>query len=186
MNGEPLPFLNGFPLRLVVPGHFGTYWVKHLHRVTVLDRPFQGYFMTDTYRMPANACQCVEPGTRPADTIPIGRYRVRSFLTNVADGARVPAGPLPLRGIAFDGGSGIRRVLVSADGGTRWTEARLGENLGRYSFRPFAIALALTPGPHRLMVQAESMAGERQPLSASWNPSGYALNRIETLIVTAE
>lgn len=40
MNGEALPILNGFPLRLVVPGYFGTYWVKHLHEITVLDEEF--------------------------------------------------------------------------------------------------------------------------------------------------
>lgn len=185
MNGEPLPFLNGFPLRLVVPGHFGTYWVKHLHRITVLDRPFDGYFMAGTYRMPANACQCVEPGTRPAKTVPIGRYRARSFLTNVTDGTRVPTGPLALRGIAFDGGSGMRRVAVSVDGGASWMPARLGDDLGRYSFRPFTATVALNPGQRRLMVRAESMAGEQQPLTANWNPSGYALNRIETVAVTA-
>lgn len=45
MNGEPLPWLNGFPLRLVVPGHYGTYWVKHLHEITVVDEQFKGFWM---------------------------------------------------------------------------------------------------------------------------------------------
>src|SRR5262249_36968496 len=63
MNGEALPMLNGFPLRLVVPGYFGTYWVKHLNEITVLDQPFSGFWMDTAYRVPDNACACVEPGT---------------------------------------------------------------------------------------------------------------------------
>ncbi|MGQ3178496.1 MAG: molybdopterin-dependent oxidoreductase, partial [Blastomonas fulva] len=45
MNGADLPFLNGYPLRLVVPGHFGTYWVKHLTEINVVDAEFDGYWM---------------------------------------------------------------------------------------------------------------------------------------------
>src|SRR5258708_30374724 len=37
MNGEQLPLLNGFPLRLVVPGWCGGYWVKMLNDIEVLD-----------------------------------------------------------------------------------------------------------------------------------------------------
>ncbi len=44
MNGEDLPVLNGFPLRLVVPGYYGTYWVKHLHEITVTDEDFNGFW----------------------------------------------------------------------------------------------------------------------------------------------
>ena len=58
MNGEALPWLNGFPLRLVVPGHYGTYWVKHLNAITVLDKPFEGFWMKTAYRIPDNACGC--------------------------------------------------------------------------------------------------------------------------------
>lgn len=42
MNGEDLPFLNGFPLRLIVPGYYGTYWVKHLNEITVIDNVYDG------------------------------------------------------------------------------------------------------------------------------------------------
>ncbi len=186
MNGEPLPFLNGFPLRLVVPGWFGTYWVKHLHRITVLDTPFAGYFMAKTYRMPDNECGCVEPGTKPESTRPITALRVRSFITNLADGAKLAAGkPVAVRGIAFDSGSGIRRVQLSADGGQSWQDTRLRESLGRHAFRGWDATLRLPAGAHRLMARAESLGGEIQPLQASWNPSGYARNVAETVRVTA-
>ena len=44
MNGEPLPLLNGFPLRLVVPGWYATYWVKMLNDVEVLQEPDRNYW----------------------------------------------------------------------------------------------------------------------------------------------
>lgn len=185
MNGEPLPFLNGFPLRLVVPGWFGTYWVKHLERITVLDRPFDGHFMTKTYRMPDNDCGCVAPGTRAEKTVPISRLRVRSFITSHMAGAVVAAGQVELAGLAFDSGAGIRRVMLSADGGVSWAEARLGPDRGRYGFRGWSVPVELRRGAHVLMARAETMAGEVQPLVASWNPSGYARNVVERVKVTA-
>ena len=185
MNGAPLPFLNGFPLRLVVPGWFGTYWVKHLERITVLDRPFDGHFMAKTYRMPDNDCGCVEPGTKPERTVPITRLRVRSFITSVQDGAQLKAGRQDLAGFAFDGGAGIRRVMVSADGGSSWAEAQLDADMGRYAFRGWRAVVELGRGAHLLMARAETMGGELQPMVATWNPSGYARNVVERVKVTA-
>src|SRR5207247_3646270 len=82
MNGEPLPMLNGFPLRLVVPGYFGTYWVKHLNELEVAGDVFGGFFMSTAYRIPATPGGCVEPGTVPTATIPITKFKIRSFLTS--------------------------------------------------------------------------------------------------------
>ena len=113
MNGQDLPFLNGFPLRLVVPGYYGNYWVKHLSEITVIDSVFDGFWMKSAYRIPDNDCNCTPPGTPPKTTIPIGRFTVRSFITSVADGAKVAAGQqIVLKGIAFDGGTGIDRKSV--------------------------------------------------------------------------
>src|ERR1700746_2151923 len=112
MNGEDLPFLNGFPLRLVVPGYYGTYWVKHLNEITVLDHEFDGFWMKSAYRIPDTPNNSVEPGTAPKAPIPINRFTVRSFITNVTDGAKLKAGKTMLKGIAFDGGKGIREVAV--------------------------------------------------------------------------
>ena len=186
MNGQDLPFLNGFPLRLVVPGYYGTYWVKHLNEITVIDSVFDGYWMKTAYRIPDNDCNCTEPGTPPKTTIPIGRLTVRSFITSVGDGAKVAAGqPVTLKGIAFDGGTGIKEVAVSTDDGKSWTPAKLGQDLGKYSFREWQLPVTLTAGPHELKVRATSNGGQTQPMTPLWNPAGYLRNVVETTRVTA-
>ena len=185
MNGQDLPFLNGFPLRLVVPGYYGTYWVKHLNEITVIDSVFDGYWMKTAYRIPDNDCNCTEPGTPPKTTIPIGRLTVRSFITSVGDGAKVAAGQqIVLKGIAFDGGTGIKEVTVSTDGKS-WTPAKLGQDLGKYSFREWQLPVTLAAGPHELKVRATSNGGQTQPMTPLWNPAGYLRNVVETTRVTA-
>jgi DMSO/TMAO reductase YedYZ molybdopterin-dependent catalytic subunit len=185
MNGEDLPVLNGFPLRLVVPGYYGTYWVKHLNEINVVDNIFEGFWMKTAYRIPDNDCNCVEPGTAPKATIPINRFTVRSFITNVTDGTRLKAGVTNLKGIAFDGGNGIKDVAVSADGGKTWETTRLGKDLGKYSFREWSFPVKLSEGTHELKVRATSNDGKTQPMEALWNPAGYLRNVVETVRVTA-
>jgi sulfite dehydrogenase (cytochrome) subunit A len=186
MNGEDLPFLNGFPLRLIVPGYYGTYWVKHLNEITVIDSVFDGFWMKSAYRIPDTPNNAVEPGTAPKATIPINRFTVRSFITSVGDGAKVAAGqPITLKGIAFDGGTGIKEVAVSTDDGKSWTPAKLGQDLGKYSFREWQLPVTLTAGPHALMVRATSNGGQTQPMKPLWNPAGYLRNVVETTRVTA-
>jgi sulfite dehydrogenase (cytochrome) subunit A len=186
MNGQDLPFLNGFPVRLVVPGYYGTYWVKHLSEITVIDSVFDGFWMKSAYRIPDNDCNCTEPGTPPKTTIPIGRLTVRSFITSVGDGAKVAAGqPITLKGIAFDGSTGIKEVVVSTDDGKSWTPAKLGQDLGKYSFREWQLPVTLAAGPHELKVRATNNGGQTQPMKPLWNPAGYLRNVVETTRVTA-
>ena len=147
MNGADIPLLNGFPVKLIVPGYYGTYWVKHLSEIEVVDQTFEGFWMKPAYRVPDNDCACIDPGTTPAATRPIGRFNVRSFITSVTDGARLRAGrPMMVRGIAFDGGQGIREVAYSTDGGQSWQGARLGADIGRYSFREFTFGFTPKKG----------------------------------------
>jgi DMSO/TMAO reductase YedYZ molybdopterin-dependent catalytic subunit len=185
MNGDDLPVLNGFPLRLVVPGYYGTYWVKHLNEVTVLDHEFDGFWMKSAYRIPDTPFNSVEPGTTPKAIIPINRFTVRSFITSVSDGAKLKHGRAMLRGIAFDGGKGVKQVEVSTDGGKTWIPAKLGRDLGRYSFREWKLPVKLATGGHELKVRATSNSGETQPAEPRWNPAGYLRNVIETTRVTA-
>ncbi len=186
MNGQDLPYLNGYPLRLVVPGWYGTYWVKHLSEITVLDQPFEGYWMKTAYRVPDTPDASVPAGTKPAATRPISRLNVRSFLTSHADGARVAAkSDIALRGIAFCSGDGIANVRVSTDDGVTWNEARLGDDAGRYSFREWRIGVVLTPGHHTIRVRATTRSGETQPMQPLWNPPGYMRNVVESVVVEA-
>jgi DMSO/TMAO reductase YedYZ molybdopterin-dependent catalytic subunit len=185
MNGTDLPVLNGFPLRLVVPGYYGTYWVKHVSEVTVIDSVFDGFWMKSAYRIPDNDTNSVEPGTVPKATIPINRLTVRSFITSVPDGATLKAGATTLKGIAFDGGSGIKQVDVSTDGGTTWAAAKLGTDLGKYSFREWTMPVTLAAGGHDLKVRATSNGGKVQPAQSLWNPAGYLRNGVETTRITA-
>lgn len=190
MNGEELPALNGFPVRLVVPGYYSTYWVKHINQITVVNSVYDTYYMTKAYRIPNNACACVPPGTTPTSTIPIGKMNVRSFITNVSNGQKMGYGSMgsmgtSVRGIAFDGGSGIKNVAFSSDGGGSWQNAQLGMDYGKYSFRQWQIQFSPpSPGTYVLKVRATNNAGQTQPLTPTWNPSGYMRNVVESVTVT--
>ncbi|BAC52522.1 blr7257 [Bradyrhizobium diazoefficiens USDA 110] len=184
MNGEDLPFLNGFPLRLIVPGYYGTYWVKHLNEITVIDNVYDGFWMKSAYRIPDTPNNAIEPGTTPKATIPINRFTIRSFITSVPDGAKLKAGATTLRGIAFDGGKGIKDVAVSTDGGKTWTSAKLGKDLGKYSFREWKLPVKLAAGTVELKVRATGNGGETQPDQPRWNPAGYLRNVVETVRVS--
>lgn len=183
MNGEDLPLLNGYPIRLVLPGYFGTYWIKHLSEIEVIDHTFDGFFMKTAYRVPDNDCQCLPAGNALTTSRPIGRLPVRSFVTSLHEGQTLQLGQnQALRGIAFDGGSGIRRVEISDDGGYSWLPTRLGESLGNYSFREWrADWKPRQRGVVQLQVRAQNGQGETQPAKATWNPGGYARHSIETL-----
>jgi len=186
MNGKPLTMLNGFPARLVVPGWYGTYWVKALSDVTVLSKTFEEFWMKPAYRIPDNPCACVPPGTAPGKTVPINRMNTRSLIIEPSQGNRLPAGKeVVISGLAFSGGYGIKDVVVSVDGGKIWKEVKLGKDLGKYSWIQWQLPWRPTQkGKYTLMARATNSIGESQPFDSLWNPSGYMLNNIEKVDVT--
>jgi DMSO/TMAO reductase YedYZ molybdopterin-dependent catalytic subunit len=187
MNGEPLPLLNGFPLRLVVPGWYSTYWVKMLNDIEVLDKPDDNFWTTKAYLIPDTPSANIVPGQKDVKMVPINRMVPRSFFTNIQDGAVLKVGRTTMvRGIAFGGDAGVAKVFFSADAGGRWQEARLGSNHGKYSFRQWELPLRLSsPGSHKLMIKALNTAGSIQPDHANWNGGGYMRNVIESVSVQA-
>ena len=184
MNDEPLPMLNGFPARLVVPGYFATYWLKSLSSIRVLDVPDDNFWMKAAYRIPDTP----RGNTTPEDmksgkvaTVPIAKMPVRSFLISPDGSTKIPAGfPLRLRGTAFSGYGGIKKVEVSFDNAANWTDAQLGPEAGAYSFRTWSLNWApKTAGRYQLAVRATDAQGNVQPDEGVWNPGGYLWNKIE-------
>lgn len=184
MNGEQLPILHGAPLRLVVPGWYSTYWVKMLNSIEVLDGPDENFWTKVAYTIPDTPGADMKPGQAGVKMVPINRMVPRSFVTNLAEGARVKAGPNQLRGIALGGAVGVRAVDLSIDGGKTWTPAALGADEGRYSFRAWQATLDLPTGDTAVMVRATNTDGLMQPTTPNWNPSGFMRNVIETTRLT--
>ncbi len=188
MNGKPLTMLNGFPARLIVPGWYGTYWVKALSEITVLNKEYNGFFMKTSYRIPDNPCACVEPGTRPKKTTSITRMVTRSVVVEPVADSRVKANSVVrIMGIAFSGGYGIKDVTVSTDNGKTWHQAAFGKDLGKYSWVQWSHEWRPEKqGRYTIMARATNSIGESQPFESLWNPSGYSWNKIEKINVNVE
>jgi len=184
MNGEPLPMLNGFPVRLVVPGYFATYWVKSLSWIRVLDKPDDNFWMKTAYRIPDTPGGSTTPDDVKAGkvkTVPIAKMPVRSFLISPDGSTKIPSGlPVRLRGIAFSGYGGITRVEVSVDDGAGWRTAHLGGDEGKFSFRTWELSwIPQRPGRYEVAIRATDGESHTQKDEMVWNPGGYLWNRIE-------
>jgi hypothetical protein len=187
MNGEQLPLVNGFPLRLVVPGWYATYWVKMLNDIEVLDQPDTNYWTKTAYTIPDTPHASITPGETGVKMIPINRMVPRSFVTNVGSGATLPVDkPTPVRGIAFGGDCGVASVEVSTDAGRSWRPAQLGKDEGKYGFRQWQTQITLpSPGKYTLMVRCTNSNGVAQPDTPNWNASGFMRNVIESIDLVA-
>jgi len=189
MNGEPLPHWNGFPVRVVVPGWTGTYWMKHVSSINAITKPFDGFWVKGAYRIPLGKFPLVARFTsqETAANTPITEMVVNSLITNLASGQQVAVGrAFEVKGIAWDGGRGIAQVDVSTDGGRSWRSATLGADLGRFSFRSFS--LAVTPsaaGAMIVMARATNRAGSTQTAELIPNPAGYHHNVMQRIDITA-
>ncbi|GGO33082.1 MULTISPECIES: molybdopterin-dependent oxidoreductase [Deinococcus] len=189
MNGQPLPLVNGFPVRLVVPGYFATYWMKTLSFIRVLTQPDDNFWMTTAYLQPDNARGNTTPQAVKDKTVklrPVGSMPVRSFIVTPDETVKVPAGlPMTVQGLAMSGRGKVNKVEVSSDGGKTWSAAKLGEDHGRYAFRPWTFAWTpKKPGQYTLAVRATDTSGGNQPDGAIWNPSGYLWTTVERQTVT--
>src|SRR4029077_17262585 len=131
------PMLNGFPVRLVVPGYFATYWTKCLTWIRVLDAPDENFWMKTGYRLPDTP----RGNTTPEDvkagkvkTVPVERFPVRSFIISTDGSSKIAAGMIvTLSAISFSGFGRVNQVEVSDNGGRNWMVARLGDDHGAYS-----------------------------------------------------
>ena len=187
MNGEPLPLLNGYPLKLVVPGWYATYWVGMLSDIHLYTDTFNGFWMRKAYLVPKDVSNGNEkPDSLAKDIVPISRLDVRSIFVSPEPKTVVTSGQdCEIEGLAFDYGAGIDKVEISADSG-KWVNARLDNKIGKYSWRRWHYTWKPpAPGVYTIKVKATNTKGETQP-EHQWNRSGYMRNEIEVLQLKAE
>src|ERR1700675_3480492 len=187
MNGEQLPLVNGFPLRLVVPGWYATYWIKMLSDIEVLNEPDTNYWTKVAYTIPDTPHASIEPGETDVKMIPINRMVPRSIVTHIAADSKVNAGaPMTWRGIAFGGDCGVASVDFSIDRGQSGRATNLGEDEGKYGFRQWQTQLTLpAPGAYAILVRCTNSNGVAQPDTPNWDPARFMRNVLESADVTA-
>src|ERR1700730_16326092 len=189
MNGVQLPHWNGFPVRLVVPGWTGTYWVKHLTSISAATRPFDGFWMKSAYRIPLGKFPVVTRfiSQETAVNTPITEMVVNSLIVQPEDGISVKVGAkVMVSGVAWDGGYGIDSAEVSIDGGRSWVAAELGEDLGRFALRPWSYGFVpKSRGKQVVMARASNKIGQSQTHSLIPNPAGYHHNVIQSITLVA-
>ncbi len=187
MNGAPLPHWNGFPARIVVPGWTATYWMKQVVSIRALSDPLASFWMNTAYRIPKGKFAIIDRFTSQESekTTPITEILVSSLITNVAAGQRFAADrPMLIKGIAWDGGYGIRVVEVSVDEGVSWQTAELGVNLGNYSVRTWQFAYSpRVAGRISIMARASNAQGTSQPRELIFNPAGYHNNVVQKIAI---
>ncbi|SEC87873.1 molybdopterin-dependent oxidoreductase [Terriglobus roseus] len=184
MNGAPMPMLNGFPIRLVVPGWFATYWVKALSQITLRTEPLDNFWVKTAYRIPVTPGFTEDPKHPTETTTPLTNYPTRAIFVSPEAGGKLHKGsPCIVEGIAVDDGAGIRRVEVSTDGGRTWGDAQLDAVIDKYSWRRWKARWTPTEtGTATLKCRATNANGETQP-DYEWNHGGYRRRVVESLAV---
>jgi DMSO/TMAO reductase YedYZ molybdopterin-dependent catalytic subunit len=173
MNGEPLPVAHGYPLRALALGWTGANCVKWLSRITLLDKPFEGFFMDKVYRV-------FQKGEDPATGEVVTTLPLKSIITWPENGATLARGPVAIRGAAYAGETEVARVEVSVDDGATWQAAEfIGPHAPPFAWRRWEYLWpAPEPGAYTLLARATDSHGRVQPASARWNVLGYGNNGI--------
>ena len=181
MNGEPLPPQHGFPLRLLVPGWYGMTSVKWLERITVLDRPFDGFQQRDRYRLRQEEDEDGPPVTRIQPRALMAPPGIPDFLSRMRTLDLVPT---LLEGRAWSGWAPIAGVEVSTDGGASWQPADLSEQGATWSWTSWQYLWEPdAPGTYELACRARDGAGNEQPVDPLWNLGGYSNNAVQRVTV---
>jgi len=186
LNGSPLPKHNGYPARALTPGWIGAASCKWLTEIKVLDKEFEGNFMSPGYRVPN---QPVKPGeaVKPEDTHPVTALNVKSAISSPQEGATLRSRTVPVQGVAWSGEADIVKVEISIDGGTTWSPAELGKDKARFAWRLFHHQVKVPGrGDFVLMSRATDSQGRVQPATPVWNPSGYLNNAIDQVKIHVE
>lgn len=171
LNGKPIPLAHGGPLRLIIPGYYGVNNIKYVRRVAFTPTETPANIQQSGYRVR-------DIGKKGDATQPsMWQMNLKSFVTSPSGGESLRAGTLQVHGVAFTGGSPVKGVEVSVDGGKSWRAAEfIGPHMGNYAWRHFVAEVNLAPGPHLITSRAIAIDGTVQPELRVENERGYAHN----------
>ena len=172
MNGDPLPLKHGYPLRALALGWTGANCVKWLNRITVLEKPFDGFFMDQVYRV-------YQKGQTPSTGEVVTAIQLKSIVTQPLTGERLERGAIVVLGAAYAGEGHVEQVEVSVDDGATWQAAEFIGPDEPFSWRQWQYVWhASQAGEHTIKARAMDGMGRRQPDTARWNFLGYGNNGI--------
>jgi DMSO/TMAO reductase YedYZ molybdopterin-dependent catalytic subunit len=172
MNGEPLPLKHGFPLRALALGWTGANCVKWLEKITVLDDPYEGFYMDQVYRIH-------QPGEDPKSGEQVTGINVKSVITQPDHDAVLVPGAITIMGAAYAGETDVEKVGVSTDDGESWHAATFIGPHEPFAWRHWqCVWHASQPGSYTILSRATDSNGEKQPMQATWNKLGYNNNGV--------
>ena len=186
MNGESLPPLHGYPLRMLCAGWPASVSGKWLTRILVRDRVHDGEKMSgQSYRVP---CKKVAPGTIVADEdmCIIESMPVKSLITFPKSGIDHSLGKtLRISGHAWAGDNVVRKLFTSIDFGATWQGARLRKPVNRLAWQHWSAAVDFPEdGYYEVWARAVDDEGRSQPVVLpDWNPRGYLNNACHRIAV---
>ncbi len=195
LDGEPLPVVHGFPVRVVVPGYLGARSVKWLREVNVLAHPSDNLFQAEEYHLHPASASKEHHDAKTA--LPMGEMPVTSYICRVYRGHPGGGDPMVVEGYAYVGaGHEIQRVEISEDEGENWIQAELlpvpheglqaqDEEGGHWSWRFWrAELMAAERAPVQLIVRAWDTGANTQPSRPAdvWNFKGYGNNAAHRLV----
>ena len=188
MNGQPIPLVHGFPLRLVVGGWPASVSGKWLHTIAVRNKVHDGAKMTGkSYKLPIHP---IAPGLDPPESEfrIIESMPIKSVITFPQTGLEQAASqPITLRGHAWAGDRTVKGVAVSIDFGATWQPAKLDKPKNRLAWQHWTAPVKLPQsGYYEIWARATDDAGVSQPMvMPQWNPEGYCNNTCHHIAIKA-
>jgi DMSO/TMAO reductase YedYZ molybdopterin-dependent catalytic subunit len=172
MNGQDLTPDHGYPLRAVVPGHYGMASVKWLTNVVAATQPFHGYWQTSDYGYWDDSSGT--PVRRPLAEMKlkaqISRPRVYESL--------VPGRPYTIFGAAWAGETDVTEIWVSFDGGSLWVQGHFLDPINRNAWRRWKLdwITPTQPGRYTLLARAKGADDSSQPDGHNSNFASYVID----------
>lgn len=185
MNGQPIPLVHGYPLRLVAGGWPASASGKWINRLVVRDKVHDGAKMGgQSYRVP---CEPVAPGAKvdDGDMCIIESMPVKSLITFPKSGALLNTDVLNIRGHAWAGELKVSKMHYSIDFGSTWHRCDLKPPKNRLAWQRWTASVSFPEkGYYEVWARATDENDQSQPMVLpGWNPKGYLNNACHRIAV---